>query len=129
MVRVRASLALEDGPASVEFLFDATGDISEIFARARPARDGEGNPATLDWQGYVRNYAILSGRRIPLHAEIGYIYEDGCEAYWRGRITDYRPGGQRSFCVMNAMMSFARRRADLVWRNDRSAPIHPPAPA
>ncbi len=91
--RVRASLELEDGPASVEFLFDEAGDITEIVAKDRPARDQDGKPVVLDWQGYVGEYATLGARRIPLRAEVGYVYPDGYEAYWRGRITAYEPGG------------------------------------
>ena len=75
--------------AAVRFRFDAQGDIVEMRAANRPARDAAGNPVTYDWQGFFRDYRMLGPRRIPTEIEVGYIHPDGYHAYFQGRITDY----------------------------------------
>lgn len=80
---------LPDGPAMVRLIFDEAGDIAEIRASGRPSRDASGKTVLRDWRGNFTDYREIGGRRIPSAAEVGYIYDDGYEAYWRGRITGY----------------------------------------
>ncbi len=78
------------GTARVLFRFDAQGDIVAMEARERPARDGEGRPVRYDWRGRYGEYAQVGERRLPSYAEVGYVYPDGYEIYFRGRIRDYK---------------------------------------
>lgn len=89
--RVAASL---DGEVWVEFLFDETGDIAEIFAKGRLATDADGNPVRYDWKGAFSDYRQIGGRRIPVRAEVGYFYPDGYESYFRCEVTGYSVLGE-----------------------------------
>lgn len=87
---VEVSLALPDGPASVRFSFDECGDIVQVEGlRPVKERDAEGAALVRPWRCFMRDYGELGGRRIPLQGEAGYVYEDGYEAYWRGRVIAY----------------------------------------
>lgn len=90
-----ASAALETtgGTATIRFGFDASGDIATMEAGARPAKLADGSVALLPWRGWFRDYAEIGGRRIPVQGEVGYVYPDGFESYWRGRITGYEVVG------------------------------------
>ena len=75
--------------APVRFRFDAAGDIVEMQADSRPARDAAGRSVVYDWQGYFRDYRMLGPRRVPTEVEVGYVYPDGYSAYFQGRISEY----------------------------------------
>ena len=79
------------GTARVTFRFDAAGDIIEMAARERPARDQKGRAVRYDWRGRYGEYAQIGNRRLPAYGEVGYVYPEGYEIYFRGRIRDYRP--------------------------------------
>lgn len=89
---VRVGLMLPDGLAQVTFRFDDAGDIVGVVAEKRPATDDQGNPVLLDWRCTVFAYGMIGGRRMPIEAEVGYLYADGYEAYWRGEIVGYELG-------------------------------------
>lgn len=76
-----------EGAARVSFRFDAQGDIVEMEAKGRPARDARGRDSTLDWRGYFRDYRQIGPRRIPSAAEVGYVYPQGYEPYFRCKVT------------------------------------------
>ena len=82
-------LATPAGAARVSFRFDAAGDIVEISAKDRPARDASGNEVLRDWRGYFGDYRQIGPRRIPGTAEVGYVYPEGYEAYFRCKVTEY----------------------------------------
>lgn len=85
---VTVSLNTPGGPAEVAFGLDENSDFATVTARDRPAEIGpDGNPVLRDWQGAFSDYAMIGPRRIPRAGEIGYLYEDGYEAYWIGRVT------------------------------------------
>lgn len=86
---VEARLPLVPDPAVVQLKFDAGGDIVEIEARRRPARDRGGKLVERDWIGKFSDYQSIGGRRIPTRGEVGYVYDFGYAPYWRGRITGY----------------------------------------
>ena len=86
---VTAALETAGGTATVRFGFDAAGDIATMAAEARPAKLADGTVASLPWRGWFRDYAEIGGRRIPVQGEVGYVYPDGFESYWRGRVTGY----------------------------------------
>lgn len=84
-VRMKAA----GGTARVTFRFDADGDIVAIEATGRPARDANGKTNRYDWRGRFWDYRQIGDRRLPAHAEVGYVYPSGYEVYFRGEITDY----------------------------------------
>lgn len=83
-----ARMATPQGPARVSFRFDAAGDIVEMEAKGRPTRDATGAEAKRDWRGFFRDYRQIGPRRIPATAEVGYVYPEGYEAYYRLAVTD-----------------------------------------
>ncbi|MCU9849030.1 hypothetical protein OEZ60_13565 [Defluviimonas sp. WL0024] len=83
-------MTTRDGIARVTFGFDAQGDIVAMEARDRPARDPDGTTRRYDWRGRFSDYREIGGRRLPGFGEVGYVYPSGYEAYFRGRISDYR---------------------------------------
>ena len=79
------------GTARVVFRFDAHGDIVAMEARERPAADPDGRPVRYDWRGRFGDYRQVGARRLPAYGEVGYVYPDGYEVYFRARVTDCRP--------------------------------------
>jgi hypothetical protein len=88
---VEVGLALPDGLATVRFTLDEAGDVVQVDA-SRPVGEKPGEPKLRPWRCHLGDYARLGGRRIPQTGEAGYLYDDGYEAYWRGRIVDYAVG-------------------------------------
>ncbi|GKY87448.1 DUF6544 family protein [Sinisalibacter aestuarii] len=84
---VAARMGTEGGPAEVVFTLDAAGDIVGVQARGRPATLPDGRVVPLDWRGAFSDYAEIDGRRIPTRGEVGYVYPDGYESYFLGRVT------------------------------------------
>ncbi len=80
---------LPDYGATVRFRLEA-GDIVEMRADARPARDPDGTTTLRDWRAVFSDYAELGGRRIPTRGEVGYVLDGVYAPYWRGHITGYR---------------------------------------
>jgi hypothetical protein len=86
---VEAALDTAGGRAAVRFAFDQDGDITGVTARGRPAEE-DGQTVTRDWAGRFGDYTQIGPRRLPATGEVGYIYPDGAEIYFRARIADYR---------------------------------------
>ncbi len=84
--RAEATLRLAEGVARVTFSLDADGDIVRVEAKDRPASDARGQPALYDWRGRFWGYRRIGPRRIPEWGEVGYVYPEGYEVYFRGRI-------------------------------------------
>ena len=82
------------GTARATFRFDANGDITELEARDRPASDPAGRPVRYDWRGRFGDYRQVGDRRLPAYGEVGYLYPDGYEVYFRAKITDCRIAGR-----------------------------------
>ncbi|MCB1336282.1 MAG: hypothetical protein KDK10_02065 [Maritimibacter sp.] len=81
-----AGMETQGGRAEVRFTLDAGGDIVGLSAKGRPARQPDGSLMPLDWRGSFGDYALIGGRRVPATAEIGYVYADGYEAYYRASV-------------------------------------------
>jgi len=79
----------EDDPVVVRFRFDPQGDIVEMTAKGRPARDAAGKLMRLDWQGYFRDYRMIGPRRIPAEGEVGYVENGAFKPYFQARILSY----------------------------------------
>ena len=71
--------------ASVEFRFDARGDVMEVYAADRP-RHVDGSYEPTPWIGRFSNHAVRHGMRIPLEAAVAWRLPDGDLEYWSGRI-------------------------------------------
>jgi hypothetical protein len=89
-VRVLAAFPMgrEEGPEADQ------GEAMRYLAMEaldRPGKGPDGEPARMAWRGEFGDYGEIGGRRIPRRGEVGWVYADGYEAYWRGRITGYRP--------------------------------------
>lgn len=82
------------GTARVLFRFDAQGDIAEMEARERPASDPSGRPVRYDWRGRFGDYRQIGDRRLPGYGEVGYVYPEGYEVYFRCRTTGCRAAGR-----------------------------------
>ena len=57
-------------------------------ADARGALEG-GKMVSRPWRGLFSAYQDIGGRRVPRRGEVGYIYEGGYAAYFRGEIIAY----------------------------------------
>lgn len=87
MVIVEADSA--GGPAQIRLYFDERGDLVEIQADGREAREGK-TSVMRPWRGIFSDYREIGGRRIPARGEVGYVYDSGYAAYFQGEILDYR---------------------------------------
>lgn len=86
-----AVASLTDGSRRVEleFRFNDTDDVSEIFAAAR-YREDAGRFVPTPWLVRCWGYQERDGMRIPMQAEVTWLLPDGPQPYWRGRLTDTR---------------------------------------
>jgi hypothetical protein len=75
-------VATTAGPAEValRFDFDEHGDIA---VASTPARARLVGTTTVDtpWRGYVGDFAVLGGIRVPTRAEVGWELPDGPFTY------------------------------------------------
>lgn len=79
----------DGGVAQVRLYFDRQGNIVEMQADERNAMEN-GKLVPRPWRGLFSDHHVIGGRRIPTRAEVGYVYDSGYAAYWRGQITEYR---------------------------------------
>jgi hypothetical protein len=91
-VDARSALAtLEDRGVSVslEFRFDAEGDVAAIYTPARWGKFGRGY-RQLPWEGHFRGYVERAGVRVPGEGDVGWHVEGEWQAVWRGHIVEWR---------------------------------------
>ena len=86
---IEAELPVSSQSVSVQFRFDDMGDVVEIVAQGRPDIS-TGDVVLREWRGLFSDYGQISGRRIPLTAEVGYVNDGVYAPYFRGRITSYQ---------------------------------------
>jgi hypothetical protein len=84
-----ARATLRDGATtvSIEFRFNAEGEITSAFTPAR-YREVKGKYEPTPWEGRFAAYEERSGVRIPLEAEVEWQLADRRLPYWRGRVTE-----------------------------------------
>jgi hypothetical protein len=82
-----ATLTHRQTTASLEFQFNAFGEITSAFTQSR-YRYVKGMWQPTPWKCHYSNYADRSGMRIPLAGEVEWQLPDSPLPYWRGRITD-----------------------------------------
>jgi hypothetical protein len=71
---------------AVQLHFDNAGDITGVYAPARPRRDGK---RTIDtpFAGEFSEYRTLAGIRIPTRAEVRWQLPEGPFTYFHGTVT------------------------------------------
>ena len=89
--RVTVSVMVNGQPVAFTFTFE-NGDIVSGRSDARPALEN-GKTVLRPWVGTFSDYGEIGGRRVPRLGEIGYVYEDGYEAYFRGRLKGLEVSG------------------------------------
>ena len=77
---------------SLEFRFDATGEVTGIYT---PARWGtfDGGYRQVPWEGHFRDYRERDGIVAPSEGEVGWYSEGKWRAVWKGKIIEanYEP--------------------------------------
>jgi hypothetical protein len=84
-----AIASIADGPhiASVEFQFDAAGDVVGVVAPDRP-RFVAGDYVPTPWRCRFADHAERNGMRIPLSGRAAWRLPGGEVEYWTGRIVE-----------------------------------------
>jgi len=83
----RATLTDGDTTASLDFHFNADGEITSAFAASRP-REVSGEMRPTPWAGSYADYAERDGMRVPTRGEVAWHLEDRRLPYWRGRVLE-----------------------------------------
>lgn len=82
----RATITVGTTSVSADFSFAPDGTVSRVYTEAR-WRDVDGVAVPTPWQGHFSHYAEMHGVKIPLHAEVEWLLDEGPQPYWRGEIT------------------------------------------
>ena len=69
-------------------IFDAAGDIVAAEADDRP-REAGGRFVPTGWRGEFSDYRDFDGIRLPAHAEVSWLLDDGPYTYFRGDLVSY----------------------------------------
>jgi hypothetical protein len=89
--RALATLADSGTKVSLEFSFNAKGEITRIYSASR-YREAGGKYELTPWVVQVRAYEERGGMRIPLEGEVSWQLPEGLQSYWKGRIMDVQYG-------------------------------------
>ena len=77
------------GVARVRLYLDQNADLVEMQADERASSEGD-VVVTRPWRGFFSQHREIGGRRVPTRGEVGYVYDDGYSAYWRGSVVEYQ---------------------------------------
>ena len=80
-----ATLTARGVTVSLEFLFNAAGEVVGIFTPKRWGSFG-GRYVQKPWEGHFRDYVTVQGMRVPKHGEIGWYDDDVWGRVWEGKI-------------------------------------------
>jgi hypothetical protein len=83
--RARATLTDGGTEVSLEFTFNADGDITEVFSPDRP-RSVDGAYVPTPWVVRCFDHQVRNGLRIPVGCEAEWRLPAGPLSYWRGRV-------------------------------------------
>jgi hypothetical protein len=70
---------------SLEFRFDAEGDIVGVYAPER-YREQDGRYVPTPWVGSFSDHEVRAGMRVPLTGQVSWVMPEGERPDWRGRI-------------------------------------------
>lgn len=79
--RARGTLVEGGTSVSLEFTFDADGDVTYVYSRSRP-RELKGHYVPTPWGGRSWNYQERCGMRIPLESEVEWIVDGARQPYF-----------------------------------------------
>lgn len=82
-----ATLTVHDVTVSLEFRFNAAGEVVGIFTPGRWGSFG-GSYVQKPWKGRFREYVIVQGMRIPKHGEVGWYDGSVWGAVWEGTLLE-----------------------------------------
>lgn len=82
-----ATLTAHDVTVSLEFRFNAAGEVVGIFTAGRWG-NFRGGYLQKPWEGRFGDYVTIQGMRIPKHGEVGW-YDDGVwQRVWEGTLVE-----------------------------------------
>ncbi|MCF7821656.1 MAG: hypothetical protein K9M17_04360 [Mariprofundaceae bacterium] len=82
-----ATLTDRGTTVSLEFRFNSAGEVTGVYSPGRFGNfDGEYRQAA--WEGYMRNYEVQSGMRVPAYGEVGWYDAGTWQAVWKGDLVD-----------------------------------------
>lgn len=82
--RARARLTDRGVVVSLEFTFDAEGDVVGVAGIRK--REVSGRYLDTPWEGRFAEHADLGGYRIPTYGEVAWVIDGVKAPYWRGRV-------------------------------------------
>ena len=85
---VSVTASSSNGPATLRFGFDESGDIVSMVADDRPMDRG-GVAVPTVWRGLYAQYRQFGPYRIPSWGEVGWELPEGLFTYWKGELTSY----------------------------------------
>lgn len=89
---VEVSAEAADGEfARLRLIFDADGDVVAVEVDDRP-REVKGDHVATRWRGVFSDYRDFGGIRLPAHAEVSWLLDDGPFTYFRGDLVSYEAG-------------------------------------
>nr|WP_307728610.1 DUF6544 family protein [Massilia solisilvae] len=88
--RAMATITDHDTTVSLEFRFNAIGEITGVYTPGRWGNFG-GGYQLRGWEGRVSDYVEQDGMRVPSRAEVGW-YDDALQwqRVWQGQVTGLR---------------------------------------
>lgn len=82
--RARASLTAGRTTVSLEFRFDAAGNVTSVFTPDRWYDDGKGAPVPRPWEATNRRFEAREGVVVPVDSTVAWDLPAGRFEYWRG---------------------------------------------
>ena len=94
---------------SLEFRFNATGEVVRIFTPKRWGSFG-GRYVQKPWEGRFRDYVSVQGMRVPKHGKVGWydgiVWEQSGKArFWKPNTTSRADSGHPFFAWAHSMCS------------------------
>jgi hypothetical protein len=80
-------LTNDDISVSLEFRFNAAGEVASVFTPGRWGKFEDGYKQ-VPWEGHFRNYVTRDGMVIPLEGEVGWYSDGEWRSVWKGTVTD-----------------------------------------
>lgn len=80
-----ASLSDNGNTVSLQFRFNAAGEVTGIFTPARFGRF-DGQYKQVPWEGHFRDYQEIAGMRVPSYGEVGWHSEGTVKSVWKGNM-------------------------------------------
>ncbi len=84
-----ATLTDDGTSVSLEFQFNAAGEVTGVYASGR-YRAVEGKYVLTPWGGQHRSYEERHGMWIPMEGEVEWHLPEGTVSVWKGKIADVK---------------------------------------